>query len=115
MQMWWNLLGKNSFNLAQVISQENHEDLNIAATRIWSAKESIKKAGLSLDIPLTLSSFSQQSTPLSPILWLSSGKDLIITLPVSFRETTTAFILAIFVQTVPEKSDLLQTELSKVF
>jgi enediyne polyketide synthase len=48
-------------------------------------------------------------------LWLSSGKDLIITLPVSFRETKTAFILAIFVQTVPEKSDLLQTELSKFF
>jgi enediyne polyketide synthase len=114
-QMWRDLLGENSFNLAEVISQENHEDFNMAATRIWSAKESIKKAGLSLDIPLTLSSFSQQLTPLSPILWLSSGKDLIITLPVSFREIKTAFILAIFVQTVPEKSDLLQTEPLKVF
>jgi enediyne polyketide synthase len=114
-QMWRDLLGENSFNLAEVISQENHEDFNIAATRIWSAKESIKKAGLSLDIPLTLSSFSQQLTPLSPILWLSSGKDLIITLPVSFREIKTDFILAIFVQTVPEKSDLLQTEPLKVF
>jgi len=114
-EMWRDLLGENYFNLAQVISQENHEDLNIAATRIWSAKESIKKAGLSLDIPLTLSSFSQQFTPLSPILWLSSGKDLIITLPVSFREIKTAFILAIFVQTVQKKSDLLQTEPLKVF
>ncbi len=114
-QMWRDLLGENSFNLAEVISQENHEDFNMAATRIWSAKESIKKAGLSLDIPLTLSSFSQQLTPLSPILWLSSGKDLIITLPVSFREIKTAFILAIFVQTVPEKSNLLQTEPAKVF
>ncbi len=114
-EMWRDLLGENSFNLAEVISQENHEDFNIAATRIWSAKESIKKAGLSLDIPLTLSSFSQQLTPLSTILWLSSGKDLIITLPVSFREIKTAFILAIFVQTVQKKSDLLQTEPLNVF
>jgi enediyne polyketide synthase len=42
--------------LAQRISREQSEGLDTAATRLWSALECLKKAGLSAEAPLVLDS-----------------------------------------------------------
>lgn len=43
--LWKELIGEH-YALADFISKENKEDINKSSTRIWSALESIKKAGL---------------------------------------------------------------------
>lgn len=52
--VWMSLLGKERFNLAKTIAHETSDSFQSAATRIWSALESIKKAGLSIDQSMSL-------------------------------------------------------------
>jgi enediyne polyketide synthase len=51
---WTGLLGPEPFALAQLTSRERGEELSVAATRAWSAVESLRKAGRVLPGPLTL-------------------------------------------------------------
>ncbi|HTU73910.1 MAG TPA: type I polyketide synthase [Trebonia sp.] len=50
---WAAMLGAGSFNAARLLAQSSGEDLNVAATRAWSAIESLRKAGVAGDISLT--------------------------------------------------------------
>jgi len=52
---WQDLLGAERFQLADVIARESAEDADTAATRIWVARECLKKAGSALDAPLAIS------------------------------------------------------------
>lgn len=52
--LWRDLLGEDRFTLAGVVAREMSEDLDTAATRVWAAAESLKKAGALLDVPLML-------------------------------------------------------------
>jgi acyl-CoA thioesterase FadM len=55
---WNDLLGTAGATLAEIIRSESHNDLgnfDIAATRVWVAKECLKKAGVRTDSPLILS------------------------------------------------------------
>lgn len=49
---WRDLLAQDRFTLAQQISEE----FDIAATRVWSALECLKKSGVTTDAPLALNS-----------------------------------------------------------
>jgi enediyne polyketide synthase len=51
-EIWRAMLGSERFALAELIARR--EDLNIAATRVWTAMECLKKAGAAADAPLTL-------------------------------------------------------------
>lgn len=51
---WRDLLGPERYRLAEIISQQADEDLDVSATRVWSAGESLKKAGALPLAPLTL-------------------------------------------------------------
>ncbi len=53
-ESWRSLLGADALALAKLIATENHEEIDAAATRVWAAKESMKKAGLPTASPLTL-------------------------------------------------------------
>lgn len=53
-ELWRDLLGVDRFALAQLIAEERGEDPDSAATRIWAALESLKKAGIAQGAPLTL-------------------------------------------------------------
>ena len=52
--IWRDLLGSERFRLAEQIRIELGEDLDTAATRVWTAMESIKKAGLAAISPMAL-------------------------------------------------------------
>jgi enediyne polyketide synthase len=49
---WELMLGKEGFRLASVIARIVREQLDVAATRVWTARESMKKAGLAASAPL---------------------------------------------------------------
>jgi enediyne polyketide synthase len=90
--VWQDLLGKERFNLANEIAQENTEELDLAATRIWTASECLKKAGAMVNAPLVLLDSTDD------VVWLESGKNALATLAVSVREFEQPLVLAVLVQ-----------------
>jgi enediyne polyketide synthase len=56
-ESWRDLLGAERFHLAQLIAR--HEDLDTAATRVWTAMECLKKAGVMSSAPLVLGDFQR--------------------------------------------------------
>jgi enediyne polyketide synthase len=53
---WRDLLGPEAFALASTVARLSGESLDAAATRVWTAKECLKKAGASVAAPVTLGS-----------------------------------------------------------
>ena len=51
-ELWSNMLGVERFKLAEIISRETKETLDVAATRVWTSVESLKKAGAGMTAPL---------------------------------------------------------------
>jgi enediyne polyketide synthase len=51
-ETWRDMLGVARFKLAEVISREAQETLDVAATRAWTAVECLKKAGAGMTAPL---------------------------------------------------------------
>lgn len=50
--IWRDILGIEPFMLAEVISRETQETLDMAATRVWTSIECLKKAGAGMAAPL---------------------------------------------------------------
>jgi enediyne polyketide synthase len=55
-RVWRDLLGSESFALAELVARLSGEALDSAATRVWTARECMKKAGASEATPFTLGS-----------------------------------------------------------
>lgn len=51
---WRDLLGPERSALAELLARETGEDADTAATRVWTALETLRKAGLPPDAPLVL-------------------------------------------------------------
>jgi enediyne polyketide synthase len=60
-RMWVDLLGLDKWRLAKMIAEQMGEDLQSAATRVWTAIESLKKAGAPLHAHLSLDASSLKS------------------------------------------------------
>jgi enediyne polyketide synthase len=52
--VWRALLGPDRYALAELVAREASEDETAAATRVWSATECLKKAGMMISAPLIL-------------------------------------------------------------
>jgi enediyne polyketide synthase len=50
--IWQDMLGVERFKLAEIISQETQETLDVSATRVWTSAECLKKAGAGMTAPL---------------------------------------------------------------
>ena len=66
--MWRDLLGADGHRLAEAVAREAGESLDAAATRVWSARECLRKTGMPYDAPLVLA-----SAPADGWMVLSSG------------------------------------------
>ena len=53
-EQWRDLLGETGHELAHRIAEESGETFDTAATRVWTARESLVKSGASVDTPLQL-------------------------------------------------------------
>jgi enediyne polyketide synthase len=58
-EVWRDILGLDRFDLAQLIVKEAGESISTAATRVWTAIESMKKAGLMVGSALVFDSIDQ--------------------------------------------------------
>lgn len=50
--IWCDMLGAERFKLAEIISRETKETFDVAATRVWTSTECLKKAGAGMSAPL---------------------------------------------------------------
>ena len=87
---WAGLLGPGQFALAQLVQQERGEDLSVAATRVWSAVESLRKVNRILPGALTLDEGGGGEWVL-----LRSGRARIATLLTRLRSDPDPVIFAI--------------------
>jgi enediyne polyketide synthase len=91
--VWREMLGEDGYKLAQKISEEVPEELDSSATRVWSAKECLKKSGLNFNSSLTLSSLMKDK-------WITMFCDLshIATYATQVQNVTDTIICAILIK-----------------
>ena len=93
---WRDLLGPDRNALAELVAREAGELFDAAATRLWSAGECLKKAGLPADAPLTLEACE-------PDGWvrLRSGGFLVATYLAQTRDAASPLIIATLTEADP--------------
>jgi enediyne polyketide synthase len=91
--VWSALLGGDQMLLAKRIAQERNESLDTAATRLWAARESLKKAGQSVTAPLVLDSTGAREWVL-----LRSGAMTICTCLAAVRGTPGPLVAAVAIK-----------------
>ncbi|MGK7942034.1 MAG: SDR family NAD(P)-dependent oxidoreductase [Crocosphaera sp.] len=109
--VWHDLLGTHYLALADIIAASKGESLNVSATRIWTAKECLKKAGMMVDTPLMLMSRKAGSKPKnnnSQVVWLTAGETVIGTFLVSVKGFETPLVFAVLVEELKENEAVLE-------
>ena len=91
--VWRELLGEERFKLAELLARETSEGLDTAATRLWAATESLKKAGRPVGAALTMESNTTDGWVL-----LRSGALLIATGAVVVGNAKTILVAAVAVR-----------------
>jgi enediyne polyketide synthase len=91
--LWRDILGPERQALADLIAREAGEEQAAAATRVWSAAECLKKAGLGFEAPLVLASRSADGWVL-----LESGTFRIATCVVAVRGQENNLCVAFLVE-----------------
>jgi enediyne polyketide synthase len=91
-QVWRDLLGREHWSLAELIAVEAREDLQTAATRVWTALESLRKAEAPADGPLVLLACSQEK---QGCVSLAAHGLRIATSIVHFRDDPTPFAVSV--------------------
>ncbi len=92
-QDWQALLGAGMFELAELVQRERGEELPVAATRVWSAVESLRKAGRVLPGPVVLAGAGGDGWVL-----LESGHSRIATFCTRLRDEPNPVIFAILTE-----------------
>ncbi len=92
-QTWEGLLGSAQMPLVELIRRERGEELRVAATRVWGAIESLRKAGRALPGQITL-------VPGTPAGWvvLQSGQATIATFATALRDEPEAVVFTILTE-----------------
>lgn len=93
LELWQDLLSAERFSLAQLLVHEAGQDLDTAATCIWTACECLKKAGVIVTAPLVLNS----SAPEGWIV-LNTGSLIIATCVVSVQDIQEKLVLSVLTQ-----------------
>jgi enediyne polyketide synthase len=87
--IWRALIGDEGMALVQLLQSRVNESHEVSATRLWSAKECLKKAG-AMNAPLVFVSASDDGWVI-----LSSGLSTIATYSAQFRSHEGTFVIAI--------------------
>jgi enediyne polyketide synthase len=89
--VWRDLLGLDGYQLAELMA--GHDGFNIAATRVWSATECLKKSGAMTGAPLVLASTGHDGWVL-----LSSGANTIATYCAEVRDVVDRLVIGFLVR-----------------
>jgi enediyne polyketide synthase len=113
--LWCDLLGTERWLLAQLIANQAEEDIQTAATRVWTAMESLAKAEGSRDetTRLLLSSVDKRGK-----VSLTAPGVVIVTSVVRFQNDRASFVVAVLVRseacavTSIDTESVLKTQMS---
>jgi len=86
---WQRMLGVRGFKLVEIASEMLEEAIEVSGTRVWAARESMKKAGLTVDAPLVIDLVSSPQ-------WVvfKSGKSFVFSSLVETTEHDQLFCVA---------------------
>jgi enediyne polyketide synthase len=87
--LWRDLLGPEGYRLAALIARKSGEDEATAGTRVWAARECLKKAGAAADTPLTFDGAAGAGW-----VTLASGRSLVATLLAHVRDVPAPVVIA---------------------
>jgi enediyne polyketide synthase len=90
-EVWRGLLGAERFQLAELVA--HNEDLDTAATRVWTAIECLKKAGAMSDAPLTLASSQKDGW-----IVLQSGAHSVASCVARVRDSEAKLVLGVLAE-----------------
>ena len=90
---WRSLLGNRYSPLAQEIAARDSGNLGLAATRVWTARECLKKAGMPSDSPLVYEADTEDGWVV-----LRTGETRIMSYTGEVHGTTAPLALAVLVQ-----------------
>jgi enediyne polyketide synthase len=91
--LWRGLLGEARNELAQLVARRTQENEAVAATRVWSASEALKKVGAIITAPLVFVSSTDDGC-----VFLASGKFKILTLATRLHERKGEFVIAVLTE-----------------
>jgi enediyne polyketide synthase len=91
--VWRALLGDARIELVQLLLRRTQEDGVVAATRIWSAGEALKKVGALITAPLVLVSATNDGC-----VFLASGKFKILTFATQLQERKGKFVITVLTE-----------------
>lgn len=97
---WRGLLGTERTALAELLARELGEDFDHGATRVWTAAESLKKAGFAPDAPLVLESAGRRDG----WLVLRSGERLVASVVTRTAGLEAPLAVALLAALVPAAS-----------
>jgi len=104
---WHGVLGDDCMRLAQQIAAENEETFDSSATRLWSAREALKKLGRPASAPLilpvaaSLKSAAQNGVEAGWLL-LRSGNYTIATYVAAIRDLRHPVAIAVALEHSPD-------------
>jgi len=91
--VWSDMLGAEGARLAEIIARSMSEEFGTSATRVWAARESLKKAGALADAPLLFVSAEADGWAL-----LSSGRLRIATWETEVRGCAERLVIAVLLR-----------------
>lgn len=91
---WQDLCGVEHMKLARLIATQAAEDIDSAATRVWAALESLKKAGASAAAPLLLEATHEDGCVILRSGGLMATTHIASVLPLSTRVATALAVAA---------------------
>jgi enediyne polyketide synthase len=88
-ELWQDLLGQERAQLATMLGKQRGESYDLAATRVWTASECLKKAGALIHTPLVLAQSSDEE-------WVifQAGAFVIATYATSIEDHQPSLVLA---------------------
>ena len=92
-EVWQELLGQRRYTLAELLARNAKEEMAIAATRVWSACECLRKVGILADAPLLFVSAEADGWVL-----LSSGSSVMATYAARMQRQENLLILTVLAE-----------------
>jgi len=88
--VWRALIGDEGIALVQLMQRKVDESGDISVTRVWAARECLKKAGAMVNAPLVFVSKTEDGW-----ISLSSGSFTVVTYMTQFRNYDGKFVIAV--------------------
>jgi enediyne polyketide synthase len=101
LDLWEDLLGQETLALAQFLTKETDENFDTIATRLWAAKECLKKVGAMPNTPLVFTQATEQIIGFQSAILLEKPLTLAIaTFVITLKNLDSPLVIALLISEV---------------